>query len=71
MTKKTEQHKIYARLAEALSLRLAKLANKVFGGWVNSLTAPKVAPIACSRQKRSVTYIQNLRIGKLKRAMLG
>jgi len=45
MTKKTEQHKKYAQLAELLSLKLTPLANRVYANWAKSLVVPQAVPI--------------------------
>jgi hypothetical protein len=71
MTKKTEQHKIYAQLAELLSPRSPKLPSKVFVSSVNSLTALKAVLIAIFRQKSGVIFILNHFYGKQKRVVPG
>jgi len=43
MTKTTEQHRKYAKLPKALSMKSSIRANKLFENWVNPLANPRVA----------------------------
>jgi hypothetical protein len=71
MTKKTEQHKTYAQLANRLSLYLPPLANKVFASSLKSLIALKAALIGIFRQNSGAISIRSPVYGKRKSVVPG
>jgi len=71
MIKKTERHRKYAKLTEALSAKSSIRANKQYENWVNRLVGPRVVSIVTLKQKSGEINTPNLLSGKQNQEVLG